>query len=114
MACSSERHLILLSLRHFLTHLRSQGKTVIIVTHDVEFVAESQPKIVLMAGGKVIGEGSAKQIMTNCEMLEHCSVAQPEITRLFEKLHGHGMPRDVLDVDEAFDLLQRKLEEAQR
>ncbi len=50
-------------LRHFLSQLRTQGKTVVIVTHDVEFVAESQPNIVLMAGGKVVAEGSTKSIM---------------------------------------------------
>ena len=99
-------------LRHFLMQLRTQGKTVVIVTHDVEFVAESQPRIVLMAGGKVITEGATKQIMMNKEVLEQCSVAQPEITRLFSRLCDHGIPEDVVDVDEAYDILSRKLREA--
>ena len=96
-------------LRHFLTHLRSQGKTVVIVTHDVEFVAESQPRIVLMAGGRVVDDGASKKVMTRPEILRSCSVAQPEITRLFDKLSSHGLPKDVLDVDEAFDILMRNL-----
>ncbi len=99
-------------LRHFLTHLRSQGKTVIIVTHDVEFVAESQPRIVLMAGGRVIDDGSSKEIMTRLETLNRCSVAPPEITRLFYSLSSYGLPRDVLDVNEAFDILIRNMGEA--
>ena len=98
-------------LRHFLMQLRTQGKTVVIVTHDVEFVAESQPRIVLMAGGKVITEGSTKQIMMSTAALEQCSVAQPEITRLFSRLCDHGLPEDVVDVDEAYDILSRKLKE---
>jgi len=99
-------------LRHFLAQLRSQGKTVIIVTHDVEFVAESQPRIVLMAGGRVVDDGASKEIMTRLETLISCSVAPPEITRLFHMLSDHGFPRDVLNVDEAFDILIRKMEEA--
>ncbi len=94
-------------LRHFLTHLRSQGKTVVVVTHDVEFVAESQPRIVLMAGGRIVDDGTAKKIMTCPKTLSRCSVAQPEITRLFGKLSDYGLPKDVLDVDEAFDILIR-------
>ncbi len=43
--------------------------------------------------------------------MKHCSVAQPEITRLFSKLCEHGLPEDVVDVDEAYDLLSRKLKE---
>ena len=99
-------------LRHFLLQLRTQGKTVVIVTHDVEFVAESQPRIILMAGGKVVAEGSTKQIMMDTKALEHCSVAQPEITKLFSKLCAHGLPGDVVDVDEAYDILNRRLMEA--
>jgi energy-coupling factor transport system ATP-binding protein len=99
-------------LRHFLMHLRTQGKTVVIVTHDVEFVAESQPRIILMAGGKVISEGSTKKIMTNTKALDICSVAKPEITNLFSKLCEHGLPEDVVDVDEAYDILNRKFVEA--
>lgn len=94
-------------LRHFLAHLQSQGKTVVIVTHDVEFVAESKPRIVLMAGGRVVDEGPSKEIMTRLESLSSCSVSPPEITRLFNRLSDHGLPRDVLDVDEAFDILIR-------
>jgi energy-coupling factor transport system ATP-binding protein len=99
-------------LRHFLMQLRTQGKTVIVVTHDVEFVAESQPHIVLMAGGRVVTEGSTKEIMVNTEVLEQCSVAQPEITRLFSKLGEYGLPEDVVDVNEAYDLLYHKIREA--
>ncbi|MBT5643172.1 ATP-binding cassette domain-containing protein, partial [Candidatus Bathyarchaeota archaeon] len=100
-------------LRHFLTQLRTQGKTVVIVTHDVEFVAESQPHIVLMAGGNVVAEGSTKSIMNQTELLAQCSVAQPEITRLFNDLESYGLPKDVVDVDEAYQLLKRKIEEAE-
>ncbi len=99
-------------LRHFMAQLRTQGKTVVIVTHDVEFVAESQPNIVLMAGGKVVAEGSTKSIMNQTELLAQCSVAQPEITRLFNDLASYGLPKDVVGVDEAYQLLKRKIEEA--
>ena len=101
-------------LRHFLKQLQTQGKTIVIVTHDVEFVAESQPRIVLMARGEVMGEGSAKEIMTCQEKLSQCSVAQPEITRLFGMLSTYGLPRDVLDVNEAYDILVRQLKEVER
>ena len=100
-------------LRHFLMQLRTQGKTVIIVTHDVEFVAESQPRIVLMAKGRVVAEGPAKEIMINMDKLSECSVAQPEITRLFSMLSANGFPVDVLDVDEAYDILVRNLKDAE-
>ena len=96
-------------LRHFLTQLRTQGKTVVIVTHDVEFVAESGPRIVLMADGKIVADGSAKTIMNQRDALSMTNVAQPEITRLFNLLEPYGFMKDVLDVNEAYDILSRKL-----
>jgi energy-coupling factor transport system ATP-binding protein len=92
-------------LKHFLIQLRTQGKTVVIVTHDVEFVAESKPRIILMAQGRIIADGTTKNIMTDDKSLEASSVSPPEVTKLFMKLTKYGFPRDVLDVDEAFDLL---------
>jgi ABC-type multidrug transport system ATPase subunit len=82
---------------------------VVIVTHDVEFVAESQPRVVLMSKGRVIADGVTKKIMTDVQSLEACSVAPPEVTKLFSKLTLYGLPGDVLDVDEALDLLTKKL-----
>jgi cobalt transport protein ATP-binding subunit len=94
-------------LRHFLMQLRTQGKTTIIVTHDVEFVAECKPRIVLMADGDIIADGSTKEIMTDAEAMERASVSPPEITKIFSRLSHHGLPGDVLGVDEAVDMLMR-------
>jgi energy-coupling factor transport system ATP-binding protein len=94
-------------LRHFLMQLRIQGKTTIIVTHDVEFVAECSPRIVLMADGGIIADGTAKEIMTDAEAMERASVSPPEITKIFSRLSRHGLPGDVLGVDEAIEVLMR-------
>ncbi len=96
-------------LKHFLMQLRTQGKTVVIVTHDVEFVAESQPRIVLMAQGKIVADGPAKRIMVDKASLDACSVAPPEVTKLFSKLNRNGFPEDVLDVDEAFTIINKRV-----
>ena len=94
-------------LRHFLMQLRTQGKTTIIVTHDVEFVAECKPRIVLMADGGISADGTTKAIMTDAEAMERASVSPHEITKIFSRLSHHGLPGDVLGVDEAVDMLMR-------
>ncbi len=92
-------------LRQFITHLNRQAKTVIIVTHDIEFVAECQPRIVLMAQGKIVGEGEARKILTDPELVKEVSVVLPEIAQIFLRLEKQGFPRDVLDVYEAGRIL---------
>jgi len=49
-------------LRNFILQLNSQGKAVVMVTHDVEFVAECNPKVVLMSKGRIVAQGQADEI----------------------------------------------------
>jgi len=97
-------------LRHFLMQLRTQGKTIVIVTHDVEFVAECKPRIVLMADGKIIADGPIKKVMTDKEAMARASVTPPEVTKVFQQLSEYGLPVNVIDVDEAVDILSMVLE----
>jgi energy-coupling factor transport system ATP-binding protein len=92
-------------LRHFLLQLRTQGKTTIIVTHDVEFVAECDPRVILMAEGKIIADGPANIIMTNKEAMEKASIMPPMITDVFSRLNDYNIPTNILNVKEALDLL---------
>lgn len=92
-------------LRHFLMQLRTQGKTTVIVTHDVEFVADCEPRIVLMADGKIVADGPIRKIVTDEASMRRASVSPPEITKVFSRLSGYGLPLDVLDVDEAAEML---------
>lgn len=98
-------------LRHFLMQLRSQGKTIIIVTHDVEFVADCKPRVVLMADGGIIAEGPTAQIMTDMESLKRASVSPPEIAKVFHLLSRYGVPLDVIEVEEAAEILFKRLAE---
>jgi energy-coupling factor transport system ATP-binding protein len=92
-------------LRQFIFQLTSQRKTVIIVTHDVEFVADCNPKIVLMTQGKIIAEGGAKQILTNPDVVTQASIVPPQITQIFLELADLGLPTDLIGIDEAREAL---------
>ena len=98
-------------LRQFILQLRRQGKTIIIVTHDVEFVAECSPSIILMREGRIVAMGEAKEILTNEILVNQASVALPEITKIFKGLEDLGFPSKVIDVYEAADILYKRLGE---
>jgi energy-coupling factor transport system ATP-binding protein len=95
-------------LSQFIIQLNRQHKTVIIVTHDVEFVAECQPKIVLMAEGKILAEGEAKNILTNIELVNQASVVTPEIAQIFLGLEDLGFQGNIIDLYEARTTLLEK------
>jgi energy-coupling factor transport system ATP-binding protein len=96
-------------LRQFIVQLNTQGKTVVVVTHDVEFVAECNPRVVLMAGGKIIADGVGKEVLTDFERLTQASIVPPQVTQVFMELEGLGLPADVIDLYEAREILMQRL-----
>ncbi len=97
-------------LRQFIVQLNTQGKTVLIVTHDVEFVAECNPRVVLMVHGKIVAEGPAKEILTNRELVAQASIVPPQISQIFFELSDLNFPLDVIDVYDARDAILNRLE----
>lgn len=84
-------------LRQFIIQLISQGKTVIIVTHDVEFVAECKPRIVLLSKGTVIADGPATKILTDEKLVTQSSLVMPQISILSRNLKEFEFPLDIID-----------------
>lgn len=92
-------------LRQFILQMKAQKKTVVIVTHDVEFVAECNPRVVLMSNGKIVADGEARKILTSPEILEKAAIIPPEISRVFLELSEFGFPTNVIDVYEAGEII---------
>ncbi len=101
-------------LRQFIVQLNAQGKTVVVVTHDVEFVADCGPRIVLMAEGKIVADGDAKEILTNKELTFKASIVPPQMTQIFVGLADFGLPMDVINVHEARRILLGFLKEEEK
>lgn len=105
-------------LRQFILQLRTQEKTVIMVTHDVEFVAECNPRVMLMREGRVIADGEARSILTNPEVLTAASIVPPQVAQIFLELYPQmpelDLPKNIIDVYEAREILNKILEKPTR
>jgi len=101
-------------LRQFIVQLQAEKKTVIMVTHDVEFVAECNPRVILMRGGKIVADGVSKDILTSPKLLEDSSIVLPQIAQIFTKLAPIGLPADIIGIDEAETTILTKARERQR
>jgi energy-coupling factor transport system ATP-binding protein len=100
-------------LRQFIMQLQTQGKTIVIVTHDVEFVAECNLRVILMKEGKIVADGGGRDILTNIEALAESSIVLPQIAQIFTKLEPLGFPKNIIDIYEAKDLLLKAWEKRQ-
>lgn len=96
-------------LRHLIMQLLSQGKSIVIVTHDVEFVAECKPRVVLLSHGTVIGDGAAAKILTDHSLVEKASLVMPQISSLMNSLADLAPPPEIIDAYSAREFLAKKL-----
>ncbi len=96
-------------LMQFILQLNAQKKTVVVVTHDVEFVAECNPSVILMSQGKILAGGRAEEILTNQKLVAQASIVPPQITQIFLELADLGLPTNVIDVHEAAKILVKRM-----
>lgn len=85
-------------LRNFIVQLNAQGKTVVVISHDVEFIAECRPRIILLSKGVVIGDRPAESILSDGELLDKASLTRPQIGELMHRLRDFGLPDTAIDV----------------
>ena len=66
--------------------LGSTGKTVVVVSHDIEFLWPIQPRIVVMKAGRVVGDGPAGRLMQDGALLDSARVVQPQLVSFYQGL----------------------------
>ncbi len=66
--------------------LASTGKTVILVSHDIEFLWPLQPRAVVMKAGRIVADGPARTLMLEKTVLEGARVTQPQLVSFYQAL----------------------------
>lgn len=84
-------------LSNIIRYLSDKGKTVITITHDMEFVADNFKRCVVMAQSHKIADSETKTIFWSPEILVKAKLKQPYISRLCRKL---GIESEILSIDE--------------
>jgi len=77
--------------------LSQQGKTMVIISHDIDFCAEHSGWVVVMSEGQILNQGPARQALSETDLLAQTQVEPPQIVRLAERL---GMETTPMTVDE--------------
>ena len=92
-----------------LIELHKEGRTIIVITHDMRIIADYVPKTVVMLNGKILTQGSTRQIFADPKTLLKAFVLPPQITRLAQKLGDYGIPPDPLNTAEMYGVLKNHL-----
>ena len=89
---------------------RTKGVTVVIITHHMDEAAQAD-RLVVMAKGKVVADGTPKEVFKDVEGLKAVGLTVPETTELMWQLRKEGLdvPLDALSDEECAQALYELL-----
>lgn len=74
------------ALMRLLRDLHCEGRTVIIITHDMALVAEYAERVVVMNAGRLIFDGAPRDLFMQPALLREARLAPPPVARLAERV----------------------------
>jgi energy-coupling factor transport system ATP-binding protein len=75
---------------HIISKLKNEGKTIILVEHKVDLLAEYADEIIVLEDGRLIAHGSTKEVLGDFSLLDH-GVQLPQVSLLARELQARGV-----------------------
>jgi len=86
-------------LMSYLDSYRKEGRVVILVTQDVETVAEYGDRVILLSEGRIVVDGAKR------DLLSQALIFSPQINRLAQSLSHYGVPSNLLTANEVLRMV---------
>jgi energy-coupling factor transport system ATP-binding protein len=92
-----------------LKRLNDDGKTIMLITHDMKLVAEHAKRVVVISEGRVLLDSDPRGAFSDLEILRQSNLVPPAVTQLAHRLSAFDIPRDVISPEElVFHLLKAR------
>ncbi len=80
-----------------IAQLKAQGRTVIAISHDMDFVAEHFARVIVMSQGQIVLDGAPTTVFAQADLLQAAAIEPPQLTRLGARL---ALPHAVCKPDQ--------------
>ncbi|UYN82612.1 MAG: ABC transporter ATP-binding protein [Microcella sp.] len=94
-------------ISRIIDDLAARGRTVVAITHDMDFCVENFDRVVVMARGTVRADGRAAEVFAGREALEAAAVEPPQLARLARALGWREAPVDPVQFVDALERRRR-------
>lgn len=83
-----------------VSQLNREGRTIVLITHDMRLVAEHASRVVVMSDGRIVLDSDPRGAFADLDLLRNCSLVPPPVMTLAHSLSKYGVPRDVISPQE--------------
>ncbi|MFO7585912.1 MAG: ABC transporter ATP-binding protein [Anaerolineales bacterium] len=73
-------------LSRVISILNQQGKTVLVISHDMDFLVENFERFVLLRAGQIVLDAGAQEFFSHEEILETSGLVAPQMIRLSQAM----------------------------
>ncbi len=96
-------HLEIELLLKVFEKLQRENKTIIVISHDVDFIAENMDRTITLANGEKIFDGPVRNLFQDDSLLARCGLLAPQMVQLSKSCK---LPSAALSPQEFISLVQ--------
>ena len=85
-----------------------QGRTIIMITHDMDLIARYAERLIVMWNGQVILDGPTAQVFSQTQTLERTFLRPPVAAQVSVFLQELGMPAHIITPENMLKILERR------
>ncbi len=85
-----------------------QGRTILMITHDMDLIARYAERLIVMWNGQVILDGPTAQVFAQKEILQRTFLRPPVAAQVSAALAEYGVPKDIITPESLLAVLQRR------
>ncbi len=88
---------------------RELGKTILLVTHDTDFVARFADRVLVLYQGHLVEDNTPRNVFTNQTLLQQYRIRPPQVCEITFELLSRGTPvtQMPITIDEAVEVFKR-------
>ncbi len=90
-------------------NLNERGRTIIMITHDMDLIAEYTRRLIVMGTSRILVDGPTEEVFQQVDLLAETFIEPPQITQLAQSLEKYGVPGEILAVEELCQILKKEM-----
>jgi energy-coupling factor transport system ATP-binding protein len=83
-----------------LSRWNSDGRTIVVITHDMALVAERVPRTIVVNDGRILADGPTREVLSDAPLLRQAYLRPPQVTRIAQRLATFGISPETMTVAE--------------
>jgi cobalt transport protein ATP-binding subunit len=92
-----------------LSRWNADGRTIVVITHDMALVAERVPRTIVVNNGRILADGRTRDVLSNAPLLRQAFLRPPQVTRIAQRLTAFGVSPTVMTVEELREQIRSRV-----